>query len=705
MLSQGSIPEKNGIFGVLPSDCFVTVILFFTPTEIAKFPVVSSHWKKIIKEKGQPYWKQQCLYIGLNVQALKATEACLRIITEESKQEDNVHGSESFLYYKNLYASFNRLPRGERHGVREPWELYCLSGQPELILEKITAAANDMGASALHYTALSGSLDALKRVLKIKELDPLARDNIGRTLLHYAAVSGSVKVLDYVLTLKGIDRSAENYFRKPLLFYAARSGSLNVIYRVLRMDIGYVSRLRKNTNKRLLAQNAAVLLEPIAKSGSVDILNQLLTENPHFLFFRNENDNTLFHWVALSGSVEILDQVLKKLEEEIMLNDRLCLADPNRQNKRIKLKNFPLRKDRQGETILHYAACSGSVAVFKRALEITGICSVTYPGGKPIEYFQEIDPLERSYENSTILHWAGWGGSIPLFKLILEIKGIALLELDQKGRTVLHYAAWNGSVELFEHIILEIPEIKPLARDEEGRTVLHYAALSGSASLFKCALRIPGINPLDRDNFGRTVLHAAVLHPYGSLEILKCILEIEGMDLSALDNDSKNVLHHAALGGSVECVVYLYAHRNKFNFDFALSIRNINLSSLSEDMRNILFFIKADIQGVDIKKADFCAKILLCGVAILTTTFAIIALVSSFPIMSFIITLLGILVTASVSAEAIRVFDNRSCFARFFRPSSNPFEQYNYRRSFSSPPSVAVAAEESPDQSFVPTLG
>jgi hypothetical protein len=49
--------------------------------------------------------------------------------------------------------------------------IVLLNGQPRLIREEITAISNNMGASALHLTALSSSLDELKYVLKMKKRD------------------------------------------------------------------------------------------------------------------------------------------------------------------------------------------------------------------------------------------------------------------------------------------------------------------------------------------------------------------------------------------------------------------------------------------------------------------------------------------------------------------------------------------------------
>jgi ankyrin repeat protein len=703
MISQRLVPTKNGRFSIMPTDGFSTTMLFFTPKEIAKLPLVSSRWKEMTEQGEQDYWRQQCLYIGLNVKALRAAEE-EHLRTEESKQKDNMHESQSFLRYKDLYKPFNQLASTERHRVREPWELYCLSGRPHLIFEKITETSNDIGASALHYTALGGSLDALKCVLKIKGLEPLARDNYGRTLLHYAAWGGSIKVLNYVLTLRGMDRLAKTYNGTNLLHYAARSGSLDMIHHVLFMEKGYVSRLiytLKNTN--LLAENARVLLSPIVESGSVNILNRLLKENLDFLSWHNKKTlMTVFHDAAKSGSVNMLNQLLEKIDKA-MSNDQLYRMNPHKRNKYITLKNFPLKEDCRKITTLHYAALSGSVAVFERALKIKGVQLQQNLLGKITLCFPEINPLARTSLGKTILHCAAQSGSVAIFERILKIKEINPLESDSEGFTVLHHAAMSGSVPLFEYV-LGMPGIDPLGLDHKGRTVLHHATWSGSISLFKYVLSIPGINPLHQDNDAHNVLFSTVLNKWCSIDILKCILEIEGINLSARDNNNMTVLHYAALTDSTECILYLYAHHHKFNFDFASFINGIDISnsSGSDDMKKILLLIKDDIRGIDSKKADFFAKILplVCAVLILMFLIVSVVLIHISPIMSLIslfpASLGAIVGNCERIQENIRHIDNRSRFAWFFRPPSNPFEQYNYRRNFFSSPVIAAAEESQP---------
>ncbi|MCE3237332.1 MAG: serine/threonine-protein phosphatase 6 regulatory ankyrin repeat subunit A-like [Gammaproteobacteria bacterium] len=673
------------------ADCFTTVMRFLKPKEIAWLHQVSRHWKEMSKKGEQPYWKQQCLFLGLNSQVLVIAE--------------NHFKTRVPLYYKNLYKAFKHLPPKERHRVHEPWELYCLSGQPDLIFEKITAASNDMGASALHYTALSGSLDALKCVLKIKELDPLARDNVGRTLLHYAAWGGSIKVLDYVVTLKGIDRSAKNY-RHSLLDYAAQSGSLDMLYHVLCLDMSYFSRVRNiiKNNKSLLEKNAEILLCSIVISGSINILNQLLRESPDCLFRETSDNKTLFHDAALSSSVDMLNRLFEELDK-LVPNAQLYRSDPGRQEKVIAFRNFPLKKDIDDKNILHYAAFSGSIAVFERTLKIRKIHLRKDTLNNSVLDFEEIDPLERTSSGQTILHCAAASGSIAIFEHILKIPGIDPLAPTSSGTTILHYAARSGSIALFEHV-LKIEGIDPFARDNDGKTLLHHAAHSGSALVFKRALRIPGVNPLTKDRFGHTVLHSAI--DGHSLEVLKCVLEIEGLDLSATDYKGKNVFHYAALSGSVECVLYLYTHRHKFNFDFALSIQHIinGIYFLSDDMKKILFLIKDDIRQIDSKKADFYSKVFFLACATLPLIFSIVTLIllpTSW--LGFCMIVISNLIGTAMlgNAQAIMDIDNRSRFAWFFRPPSNSFEQYNYRCRFFSPP--AVAAEQNPDQSVALTLG
>lgn len=420
---------------------------------------------KIFHDATRKYWQEKLLALGLYNGLLERV---------------NIHFRHIPLNYIKLYDVLRRLPDSDKFIIFEPWELYCLSGQTEFFdatEEKITDLTNQAGATPLHYVALSGSTKALEYVIAHR-MNPFAKDNLGRTVIHYAALSGSHSAFNYVV------RNVRHYkFDTQVLYYAAVGGSIEVIDHVLASGVD----IQDNT------------LHHVARSGSVAAFQHIMRMEKH-----PQSAPILAMNAAESGSIAAMNFIFPRT-------------------------SFYHYSQEFGDTLLHHAARSGSVAAIECAIKL---CPETDP-------FSIYNISSLSEKGITVLHAAGQSGSVPALKRILDIRDMKtryLLEETEDGRNVLHFIAASGSVHALQYILTEFPVLVShlIHRKKKSPiTPLEYLAESGSVAILKYALELPIINNqlLVINDKGDTLLLNCILPRViksRSLAALKYILEFPG---------------------------------------------------------------------------------------------------------------------------------------------------------------------------------
>jgi ankyrin repeat protein len=414
-----SLPE--GVLGIQLS--------FLTPKEVAQFCLVSTAWNK--RALAPHYWRGMLIKIGLDHTVL----------------DEAINKAQSKLNYKRLYAAFRWLPNIDRFKVNKLWELYCLSGQKELIKElidrniitNVNDTYNQVGAMPLHYAALSGSVEALKYVITTLGADKLARDNFGRSIVHYAALSHSNTVWGYTVNTLKMDPSAKD-----------NEGQMASHYR----DLVPVS------SEQVLVRNGNMgkeAWEEIIRRGCVKSLKciletqqtmEVLLPSRRFSFFGSlKAMKSLFLLVGTTGSVEMIEAIKYLLEhpqikEKSVRRSILCsllqgvlrsgsVAALKHVLEISKIREYAIEKPLiQGIHIMCWVARSGSVAAFEYVSSIPEI----------------YDSLPRE-DKKEALFYAARSGSVPMLKYLLEGRGMDPFVQSNNGDNVFDIATSGNSIE------------------------------------------------------------------------------------------------------------------------------------------------------------------------------------------------------------------------------------------------------------------
>ena len=83
----------------------------------------------------------------------------------------------------------------------------------------------------------------------------------------------------------------------------------------------------------------------------------------------------------------------------------------------------------------------------------------------------------KTFEGSTILHWAVYSGHNDLVKILVEKKRVNLNSKDKEGKTPLFLAAETENREVMLYLIDKGANI--FAKDNIDMTVMHYIARNG----------------------------------------------------------------------------------------------------------------------------------------------------------------------------------------------------------------------------------
>lgn len=151
------------------------------------------------------------------------------------------------------------------------------------------------GATALHYAARGGSIEALEYLIE-KGLDPRAVTGSGSTILHLAAFDGNLDMVKYICDkfpdIAGhLDTSGHN-----AAHYAAGSGEVEVLLCILQYGVSPMIR----------AENGSSLLMKAAGGGKMAMVKYLCTEYPDMVSLKDKLGCDMLHYAACGGDVGIL---------------------------------------------------------------------------------------------------------------------------------------------------------------------------------------------------------------------------------------------------------------------------------------------------------------------------------------------------------------------------------------------------------------
>jgi serine/threonine-protein phosphatase 6 regulatory ankyrin repeat subunit A/serine/threonine-protein phosphatase 6 regulatory ankyrin repeat subunit B len=128
------------------------------------------------------------------------------------------------------------------------------------------------------------------------------------------------------------------------------------------------------------------------------------------------------------------------------------------------------------------------------------------PRYERLEYLMSfgLDPLERSRDGSTLMHFAAQGGMDERVLSLLMAKGLKVNDTNNAGMQPMHFA----SVRAIQVLVAAGADIN--AKDHDGRTALHQAARDNRNDVVAELIR-NNASVLETDKRGRTPLHLAAI--------------------------------------------------------------------------------------------------------------------------------------------------------------------------------------------------
>jgi ankyrin repeat protein len=153
----------------------------------------------------------------------------------------------------------------------------------------------------------------------------------------------------------------------------------------------------------------------------------------------------------------------------------------------------------------------------------------------------------RDRNGRTVLSWAAENGHEVTFERLIE-KGADFESKDNYSRTVLHWASLGGK-EAVVRMLLEIGADFN-SRNDDGESPLYWAAHYGNEAVVRMLLEI-GADFNSRNDDGESPLHCAARD--GNEAIVRMLLEL-GADFESKTEDRESPLHYAAESGSEAAV-------------------------------------------------------------------------------------------------------------------------------------------------------
>ncbi|KAJ4146174.1 hypothetical protein NW754_001638 [Fusarium falciforme] len=215
-------------------------------------------------------------------------------------------------------------------------------------------------------------------------------------------------------------------------------------------------------------------------------------------------------------------------------------------------------KDWYSHTILHWATMGGSEAIVRMLLELGANVNSRNDDGESPLHCAARDGNEaivrmllelganinsRNNDGESPLYCAAWGGNEAIVRMLLEL-GADFESKTEDGKSPLHYAAWNGN-DAIVRILLELGADFE-SKTEDGKSPLHFAASNRNEAIVRMLLEL-GADFESKTEDGKSPLHYAASN--GNEAIVRMLLEL-GADFESKTEDGKSPLHYAAWNGN-----------------------------------------------------------------------------------------------------------------------------------------------------------
>ncbi|XP_046550763.1 ankyrin-1-like [Haliotis rubra] len=321
------------------------------------------------------------------------------------------------------------------------------------------------GNNILHLASLNGQLDMVKHIVSQNIVDINVRGRYACTPLMSAATGGHLDVFRFLMS-EGSNASLVDGSGNNILHLTSLNGQLDMVKHIVSQNIVDIN---------VRGRYACTPLMVAAKRGYVDVFRFLMSEGSKASLADASGDNTL-HLASRSGHVDIVGCILSQNITDINSRgsfERTPLIFAASSGHRDVFDLLTKRGanvhlvDRSKSNILHVACISGKVKMVKHIIS---------------KHIVEIN--SRGNEGRTVLMMAAEKGNIELVQFIVKEGGNMLLT-DDDEENMLHIACHGGHVEMVKYILQESTvdleatnkygsTPQKVAREKNNKEVLNY---------------------------------------------------------------------------------------------------------------------------------------------------------------------------------------------------------------------------------------
>ncbi|XP_068132075.1 ankyrin repeat domain-containing protein 16 [Hyperolius riggenbachi] len=305
-------------------------------------------------------------------------------------------------------------------------------------------------------------------------------------------------------------------------------------------------------------------------------------------------------------------QIIRCIQE-----GKLCQLQEVQKNARL-FSELPMKHfGRSGDTLLHYAARNGHLAVMIYLVEVMGMDVEVVNGDykRPLHEAASmghrdcllyllrkgaaVDCLKKA--DWTPLMMACTRKNLDLIKDLIEHKANPMLK-NKDGWNCFHIASREGDPAIITYFLDVFPEIWN-TESKIKRTPLHTAAMHGCFDVMEILLKRCRYDFDCKDSCGVTPFMDAVQN--GHLLIAQLLVEKKKICFTAVDKMGAQALHLAAVTGQDQSLQYLVSHLGVSVNERATSIQLSPLHYAAKEGHanslSTLLSLGADLNSIDSK--------------------------------------------------------------------------------------------------------
>ena len=460
-------------------------------------------------------------------QMLKNTEGktALEIAIERNSNESSQFLQNPFITPMDL------LDLGYTEAVKE------IIKEKDLDLDKLY----DDGTTLLQSAAFFGQKELVEEIIE-KGADVNIVSKIGATAISYAIDKGYIDIVNILIDKSNLELSTVDGWCP--IHFAARKGDVKMVK--LLLDHG--------VKTDVLTDKGFTPLMIAAYNNFTNIVKLLVYNNANQMLKNTEGKTALE--IAIERNSNESSQFLQ--DPSITPMDLLELGYTEAVRKIIKEKDFDLDKlYDDGTTLLQSAAFFGqkelAEEIIGRGANVNivskiGATAISYAIDKGYIDIANILIDKSNLELSTVdgwcpIHYAARKGDVKMVKLLLD-HGVKTDVLTDNGFTPLMIAAYYNFTNIVKLLVYN--NGNQMLKNTEGKTALEIAIErnSNESSQF---LQDPSITPMDLLELGYT-------------EAVRKIIKEKDLDLDKLYDDGTTLLQTAAYYGLVEIVEVLLSN-------------------------------------------------------------------------------------------------------------------------------------------------